>query len=103
MNAFTLPHAAVRLFGLKLFRGALKLFATPAGKPKLAIVPIRFCVACAGVMTVMDCVCRGAARYAALPAWSAAITHDPAATKLAVFPATVQVAGVRDARLTARP
>jgi len=40
MNAFSLPQAAAKLFVSMSFSGPLKLFASPAGKPILAIVAI---------------------------------------------------------------
>ena len=45
----------------------------------------------------------GAASKAAFPGWVAVIEHKPVATSVTVEPATVQTAGVPEAKPTARP
>jgi hypothetical protein len=51
----------------------------------------------------MLCVTSGAALNVALPAWSAAIVHVPAATPVTTLPETVQIVGVSELNVTARP
>jgi hypothetical protein len=53
--------------------------------------------------TVKDCVTRAAAAQAALPAWSAATVHVPAATKVTVDPEMVQTLVGVLVKVTGRP
>jgi hypothetical protein len=54
--------------------------------------------------TVTDCVCSGAARYVALPAWSAVMVHAPGAVKVTVLPpVTLHVPCVAVLNVTVRP
>ena len=54
-------------------------------------------------MTPNDCTTLGAAAYVPFPAWLAVIEQVPAATAVTVFPDTVQIPVVEDAKLTDKP
>jgi hypothetical protein len=53
--------------------------------------------------TVKLCETEVAALYVELPAWEAVRVHVPPASREAVLPETVQMLGVDEAKLTARP
>ena len=57
----------------------------------------------AAAPTENDCVTREAGSKLVLPAWSAAIVQEPAATPVTVVPETVQTEEVREVKVTASP
>ena len=77
-----------------------------AASPKFLVAGVGKVMVC-GVKTtaptvkVLETVAAGA--YVALPAWSASTVQLPRASKLSVLPLTLQTAGVRELKLTARP
>ena len=60
-------------------------------------------IVCDVRVTVTCCVTCTAAAYAALPAWSAAIVHVPAATNVIVPAEMLHVSGVSTENVTALP
>lgn len=57
----------------------------------------------AAAATVTDCMTASAAAYSALPGWLAAVVQTPALTRVRVAPLTVQMLGVKEVNVTARP
>jgi hypothetical protein len=71
--------------------------------PKLRLASAPKAMVWLALATVKLCVTWGAAPYVALPDWSAAIVHVPAATIVTVFPETVQTAVVSELKVTVSP
>ena len=90
MNVTVSPELAV---AFRLNGGVLRL--TLAGCGKVTV--------CGPGFTVKVRSTVGAAAYVALPSWLATNEHVPPARIVTVLPATVQIAGVVDAKLTGNP